>query len=89
MFTPRDERAQAHDDCQNLPVPQVALGRSELIRSRSPSPAMIYTDQPPVRVLAGTSPPLGSPRRTPTISLPPGRNCLTIQHSHSEANRRH
>ena len=40
MQTPRDERAAARDDRRNLleiPVPQ--LGRGEIIRSRSPSPA--------------------------------------------------
>ena len=39
MFTPRDERAQSRDERRNLQVPQVALGRSELIRSRTPSPS--------------------------------------------------
>ena len=40
MFTPRDERAAARDDRRHqLQLPAAALGRAELIRSRSPSPA--------------------------------------------------
>ena len=38
MQTPRDARAAARDQRQNLQLPQHGLGRAELIRSRSPSP---------------------------------------------------
>ena len=36
--TPRDARAAARDQRQNLQLPQHGLGRADLIRSRSPSP---------------------------------------------------
>ena len=40
--TPRDDRASARDERRgHLQVPQVGLGRAELIRSRSPSPSAI------------------------------------------------
>ena len=39
MSTPRDDRASAREDRRNLRIPTVGLGRAELIRSRSPSPA--------------------------------------------------
>ena len=38
MPTPREDRASARDERRNLQLPIPALGRSELIRSRSPSP---------------------------------------------------
>ena len=38
-MNPRDERALARDERRLLHLPVAALGRSELIRSRSPSPA--------------------------------------------------
>ena len=38
MPTPREERAAARDQRQNLQIPQHGLGRADLIRSRSPSP---------------------------------------------------
>ena len=38
MQTPRDERAAARDERRNLQIPNVGLGRADLIRSRSPSP---------------------------------------------------
>ena len=40
MPTPRDERAAARDELRHLQLPNHGLGRADLIRSRSPSPAL-------------------------------------------------
>ena len=40
MPTPRDDRAAARDERRFLQVPAHGLGRADLIRSRSPSPAL-------------------------------------------------
>ena len=38
MQTPREQRAAARDQRQNLQLPTHGLGRADIIRSRSPSP---------------------------------------------------
>ena len=38
--TPRDERAAARDERRHLQLPDHGLGRADIIRSRSPSPAL-------------------------------------------------
>ena len=41
MSTPRDDRAAARNERRNLEIPTISLGRADILRSRSPSPAAV------------------------------------------------